>query len=380
MQDGYWGLINVSTEIMTNQELQSRAIDVMRFPLAVMVVAIHTYFCEALKARGNVDVPFTGVWAHEFITFFSIVLTDAAVPTFFVISGYLYFVKTNTQSIECYDWGGYLKKTRRKCLTLLIPYFMWNLVAFLIEPSNYAKPVMDILTGFYSINGHGPWDGPLWFMRDLFLMMLFAPLFELGIKKIKMALPIILWIIYVGNFLGDSIVPGLSYVGLAFFSLGAYSGIWQKGFINSLRNNKIKIIGLYLLMLLARIITMHQWGDMSIFTTTVASLVDMLYIASTIPAWFVIASYIGEHTQCIDIWRWLASSGFVIYAMHRLFNSKVSALGLYLIDKPELSGREAVILYFITISITVLVCIATYWTLGNFKLSSILFLGARSKH
>lgn len=49
---------------MTDQELQSRSIDVMRFPLAVMVVAIHTYFCEALKARGNIDVPFTGVWAH----------------------------------------------------------------------------------------------------------------------------------------------------------------------------------------------------------------------------------------------------------------------------------------------------------------------------
>ena len=239
---------------------------------------------------------------------------------------------------------------------------------------------MDILTGFYSINGHGPWDGPLWFMRDLFLMMLLAPIFELGIKKIKMALPIILWIIYVGNFLGDSIVPGLSYVGLAFFSLGAYLGIWQKEFINSLRSKKIIIVGFYPLMMIARIITMHLWSDMAIGTTTVASLVDMLYNVATIPAWFVIASYIAEHTQHIDVWRWLASSGFVIYAMHRLFNSKVSAIGLYLIDKTELSGIEAVILYFITITMTVLVCITTFWALGNFKLTSILFLGARSKH
>lgn len=91
---------------MTNQELQSRAIDVMRFPLAIMVVAIHTYFCEALKAPGNVDVPFTGVWAHELITFFSIVLTDAAVPAFFVMSGYLFFMKTDPNSTEKYDWGG----------------------------------------------------------------------------------------------------------------------------------------------------------------------------------------------------------------------------------------------------------------------------------
>lgn len=46
---------------MTNQELQSRAIDVMRFPLAVMVVAIHTYFNESHNLRGT-EIPFTGEW------------------------------------------------------------------------------------------------------------------------------------------------------------------------------------------------------------------------------------------------------------------------------------------------------------------------------
>lgn len=90
---------------MTNQELQSRAIDVMRFPLAVMVVAIHTYFNESLNLRGT-EIPFTGEWAHELITFFSIVLTDAAVPAFFVISGYLFFMKTIPDACKKYDWGG----------------------------------------------------------------------------------------------------------------------------------------------------------------------------------------------------------------------------------------------------------------------------------
>lgn len=99
---------------MTNQELQSRAIDVMRFPLAVMVVAIHTYFCEALKAPGNVDVPFSGEWAHELITFFSIVLTDAAVPTFFVMSGFLCFYKAIPETKHWFSWGGILAEDTKK--------------------------------------------------------------------------------------------------------------------------------------------------------------------------------------------------------------------------------------------------------------------------
>lgn len=363
---------------MTNQELQSRAIDVMRFPLAVMVVAIHTYFNESLNLRGA-EIPFTGEWAHELITFFSIVLTDAAVPAFFVISGYLFFMKTIPDACKKYDWGGYLFKIKRKCLTLLVPYFMWNLVAFIVEPMHYSKSITEVLTGFYGINGHGPWDGPLWFMRDLFIMMLIAPAFEWGIKRLKWLLPLALWFIYTSNCFGGNIIPGLSYVSLAFFSIGGYLGIWQKNFIALIRQYRILIIILYIVMMIARIVTMHQWGDVTIGATTVSLLVDMLYIIATIPAWLVIASYIGERTNHLKVWRWLANSGFVIYAMHRLFNSKVSAVGLLLLGKPAISGIEAVILYFATISITVLVCIATYWVFSRNIVTEVLFLGARKK-
>lgn len=140
--------------------------------------------------------------------------------------------------------------------------------------------------------------------------------------------------------------------------MGGYLGIWQKNFIALIRQYHILIISLYIVMMIARIITMHQWGDVTIGATIVSQLVDMLYIIVTIPAWLGIASYIGERTNHLKVWRWLANSGFVIYAMHRLFNSKVSAVGLLLLGKAAISGFEAVILYFATIIITVLVCIA----------------------
>ena len=97
---------------MEIRELTSRTIDVLRFPMAVMVVAIHTYFNESLNLRGT-EIPFTGEWAHQFIYLISIVLTDAAVPAFFVMSGFLYFFKVAPDSKLPHGGGIYRRQKER---------------------------------------------------------------------------------------------------------------------------------------------------------------------------------------------------------------------------------------------------------------------------
>lgn len=72
---------------------QSRILDAIRFPLAFMVVLIH---CKI-----NAESWVLPDWKHfsgiEFSTalqiFFSSIVSDIAVPTFFVISGYYFFIK-----------------------------------------------------------------------------------------------------------------------------------------------------------------------------------------------------------------------------------------------------------------------------------------------
>lgn len=364
---------------MTNKELQSRAIDVLRFPLAVMVVAIHTYFCEALKAPGNVDVPFSGEWAHELITFFSIVLTDAAVPTFFVISGFLYFYKAVPETMHWFSWGGYLQKTRRKTMSLLVPYIMWNLVAIAIEPNCWDKPIPELLVGMWGVDGQGPWNGPLWFLRDLYVMMVLAPVFEYIVRKTRFTLPVIFLCLIAGNFAGDRIVRGLSYVGIAYFSFGAYCGIFHKEIIVFLRQKKSAFLSLYFLLMIGRMATMHMGRSIAVLTTTIGKLEAQLYILSCIPAWVIIASFIGERTRNMGVWKWLAGSSFTIYVMHRLINSKISAVGLLILNKPEISGLEAVTLYSITITLTVSVCICACWLLKKNMITNLLFLGKRKR-
>lgn len=81
----------------------SRTISSLRFPLAVMVVAIHSfitikgwdYNCIATQGLGSNVAVFIMI-------FFSHVLCHIAVPTFFLISGFLFF--TNFGSGNFTSW------------------------------------------------------------------------------------------------------------------------------------------------------------------------------------------------------------------------------------------------------------------------------------
>ena len=119
---------------------QSRILDAIRFPLALMVVLIH--------CRINFDdwvLPdwkdFSGI---EFCTalqiFFSSIVSEIAVPTFFLISGYFFFYKTDVFSFKVYA-----NKLKKRIHTLLVPYLLWNILTILFRIS--------VIVASYFING-----------------------------------------------------------------------------------------------------------------------------------------------------------------------------------------------------------------------------------
>lgn len=336
----------------SNQETISKAIDILRFPLAVMVVAIHTNFNECLKARGNIDVPFSGEWAHQLIQLFSITLTDCAVPMFFVISGYLYFLKTPHITKDIYK-----HKTEKKFIALMVPYICWNIVACIVEPRMFLDSSLgDKFLGFLK-----SWNSSLWFLRDLFFVMLFAPILESLLRKFKFV-AVILFLIPV--WLGyTEITYFISIRAFAYFALGAFFTVNHLAPIRSVGGVILPISGLFFLLrcLSYDMSSSMEWGIVQVWI-----LVQMILYT-------YFAVLIAEHTTDMSIWKKLAASSFVIYAMHRLFNSKVSALGLLMLGKPSISGIEAFILYMCTISITVAVCYIAHIVIGKNKYS-VLFL------
>lgn len=123
----------------------SECINMLRFPLAILVVFVHGFGpdidLDKLHAGG-----FTGIVVYDYVRlFFSSVLASCPVPLFFMFSGFLFFNK-----VDRFDSKEYLRKMHTRIRTLLIPYILWIVL-------------MILLTLFLKVGGimlHGkPWSG-----------------------------------------------------------------------------------------------------------------------------------------------------------------------------------------------------------------------------
>ena len=141
-------------------------------------------------------------------------VTRIAVPLFFLISGFLFFI--NYQN----TWGDYQRKLSARTRSLLIPYILFLLCGSL---------AMFVLGHVYTIEEFGrilkngilyspPIFYPLWFLRDLYIMALFAPIVYWVIKKVPIFLivPIVVWILGKNPF----VFPMAE--SMLFFSVGAF--------------------------------------------------------------------------------------------------------------------------------------------------------------
>lgn len=101
-------------------ELQSESLKALRFPLAVMVVFIHSFGLTDYNLPNWSNL--SGMDINVAIQIlFSHVLSHVAVPAFFLISGYFFFYKVTN-----FDFATYKGKLRKRVHTLLIPYLLWN--------------------------------------------------------------------------------------------------------------------------------------------------------------------------------------------------------------------------------------------------------------
>ena len=192
--------------------LTSSTISALRFPLTVGVVFIHfNVLSDNLAVRGTGNAEHFPTWLVCMFNLFSEVLPRIAVPLFFIISGYLFFrsgfmIRT------------YTDKLRRRVRTLLVPYILWNLL-YLIRTAFRDIPAFSglshdtaqanwslsaVLACFWD-NSRGvfpvpassyiyPQDFPLWYVRDLMLVVVLAPVFYWMLKKVGWLAVVWFWV------------------------------------------------------------------------------------------------------------------------------------------------------------------------------------------
>lgn len=229
---------------------RSQVISSLRFPMALGVVFLHA----GLVSDDISQKVEAGEWIIlKVCTNALSTLFNLAVPLFFIISAYLFFKKFRNG----WSWNGYKGQLRRRAWTLLVPYLIWNAVSVFGWVQNEFRlghslneyfsnyTLWGFLKHFWQSGVHHeehfkvfgllnvsdyPALVPLWFVRDLMVMMVLAPLFYFMIKKIGGWLPLLFIPLYVLSIRLN--IQGFSTVAFLFFSIGAWASLTDMDFTN----------------------------------------------------------------------------------------------------------------------------------------------------
>lgn len=155
-----------------------RLFSLLRFPLICMVVLIHV-----LQNETYIEDLSPGI--HELFYFIREAMLRSVVPIFFIISGYMMFMNINN-----FDLVTYKKKLHRRLYSLLLPFVLWNLIALIeilvkhlpcfesVFPNLKVQLTLSFFIGsFWAVpEGSCPLLYPLWYVRDLMVMVLVSPI------------------------------------------------------------------------------------------------------------------------------------------------------------------------------------------------------------
>ncbi len=300
--------------IITRGSKESLAIEWMYFPLAALVVLIHTPY-----TNDQFD------FSYYLGTFLSVNLAQIAVPAFFFLSGYLFFAK-----YERFGYTEYVSMLKKKTLTLLLPYLIWNFIGYYVYglTNNFSSDirpwelyrifwnasdgyVATSIFGYkFSILSAPGGCGVLWFVRDLIVAMLLSPIIWLIARRFKIwALIIFLlpWILKIGI-----PIDGFGLAALCFFPLGATFSILGKNiFIYLSTWGKTISVSFIIMFFVCYYLCLNG---------NVPQLLNKFLILLGIMFMCVLAYRGGSNdSKCSRRIRHLGECSFFIYVFHTLF-------------------------------------------------------------
>lgn len=372
---------------ISGSELLSQTIDWLRFPLMVAVVFVHM---NPIVDMQNID--YSNFKSHDiFVIIASIgshMIADLAVPCFFLFSGFLYFYRTSN-----WDFNVYKNKTQKRARTLIVPYLLWNVLAVLIVlliefakfnggmtkylQSIWETGVFKIFWNYYEWDldktnllgsvtpKYGPINIPLWFLRDLIVIVLISPIIFYFIKYSKFIGIIILGLAFYSKIW--FVFPGFNITGIFFFSLGAYFSIHSKNMVTELNRNKVVWYSIAALSLILS--TYFDGSRTNDFIHPIFNIFGVIAVVNLTSAFISRGSIRVNST--------LSQASFFIFVTHTiLLLGYCKRILIYIF--PSEDAFFMLLKYFATPIITVSICILLYVLSKKFfpKITSIL-MGSR---
>ena len=259
----------------------------LRLPLIVLITFAHSY--SGVRAGWSL---WDGGWdTYEVLKLVvSETMVKVAMPTFFVMSGYLFFVNVTEWNAKTY-WN----KLRRRVKTLLVPYIIWN-IAMAVKLKSFSLSIFV-----------EPANMPLWFLRDLMVISLLTPIIYIIVRKLGYWLIGLLAISYLSGVY--AFIPGLSVYAIYFFTFGAFLSIHKMDLVASLKRVEIPAYVLSVLFAISMLLT---------YNIIVFSSLMLCFRLTGAVAVFCLASRILSSTNR-RLPSFVCDSSYFIYLAHYVF-------------------------------------------------------------
>lgn len=157
-----------------------RILPIVNWGLSFLIVIHHSF---------NIDIDFNAsikscAWAVERYLYN---LSECAVPVFFFISAMLFYRNYVN------DKSTYLTKVKKRIVSLIIPYTLFNILGY-IKHVLFSGSIFSFWGLLKSICISDTM--PLWFLRELFVLVLLAPIISL-IKQKKILMLLIWGVVFI---------------------------------------------------------------------------------------------------------------------------------------------------------------------------------------
>ena len=348
----------------------------LRFPLAVGIVYIHAYNSVVYVASGAIGLEYQ----QGFLPFIKVLVAEViartAVPAYMLMAGYFFFLGVDR------GISGYLQKLKARVQSLLVPYLFWNFAVLAVfavaqvephlsrcfsgaNPRIFQFKAWDYVNAFLGTRTY-PINGPLWFIRDLIIMVLLAPLVR-PLAKVSS------WIFFPSACLAWVLVHQTwpkfpTPDAWIFFPTGAYLALRRINLFGLDRIGKW-ILPAYICLALCETSLYGRPGMVYLHRVNILfGIITLLWLTQ-----FIVRS---ERLARISVQ--LAGGSFFIYVTHMPIMGFTRKL-LYLALKPQSQLALLAIFLFLPVLIITLLLVAYAALIRVFPRASVWVLGGRGK-
>lgn len=370
----------VNREYLKWNSCQYDVFDIMRFPLAVLVIYIHCTIGLPEKPISLNSMTISYQWDELLRIYISRIISTTCVPFFFMISGYLFYQKQ-----QIFNPIIFMNKLKRRLKTLILPYFLWIMLYFMITSLFMIRQsaLTDFIDWYILVKKHFEGNGSLsifwdcniidshqnnlpigymqdnstpllftlWYIRDLIVAILLSPILFEVLSFLKIYFILLLGIAYIFNLW--PYIHGISIVSIFFFTCGIYlsSKISLIDLIINRYAKKILLIGFLLSML-----SLYQYSTNSPYFIYFIHIFAIFGVFITIYIGWIL---INNGIKTIPF---LKKSAFFIYAAHMVYVNRYCTL--FVLEIIPWNNRLCGLIHYLIIPLVIaLFCIIIIYIL-----------------